>query len=769
MRVSSKKSLSNRLVPKYARGASWLTLHFSLVLSVSVLAKQLDAQERVYVAPDVNIFENKEDSYELVGSGDFIPYEEFSRYNFQNINEILRRTPGVYTREEGGFGLFPNISLRGVSTLRSAKVTVMEDGINIVPAPYSAPDAYYSPLAAKMSAIEVSKGSSQFRYGPHNTGGALNYITTPIDFGQRAFASVSYGSFNDKQTHAYGNYGLTGSFGSFAILGEMYYRENDGYKDFNGTVDSESYGDDNAGGLEQVAPMVKLLWQLPVSTPITLELKGAYNGLDYDEGYTGLRDNDFNADPNKRYVASQLDNMNSNAYTYYSKLHIDPNDNISNTTTFYYNQFARDWYKLSNVGATGDMDSLTKVIARGHVETDDYNVLRGLTAGEVQYKSNNRTYYAYGIMNTTDLKFAHDFSGQRIEHDLKIGYKYHYDKIDREQYKSTYSQAVGGALTGQGSVFDADRTQTSKGHVFFFEEAAKVDKLTFKLGSRLEILEGHYRKGGTGAVTNYDKEKTYAFVPGGGLVYDHNANLKFFGGVYKGFSLPSPSGAVDDGSPLQPEKSLAKEIGVTWADRQIAANATAFHTNFDDLLAIDNSNTGAGAHNVGKVISKGLELSASYYPENILPKGDISFWGNFTFTNATLDGDFTGSDSESMFFGGQDGSNVPYVPEYQLGFGADYTLDKFTFGMHATYHSQSHSTASESEGQMAGTTHDARVGQIDEAFLLNFNAGYAVNDNFEFSAGVKNATDLEYVATRHPGGPRSGAPLSAWVKGIARF
>ena len=48
---------------------------------------------------------------------------------------------------------FPNISLRGASSLRSAAVTMMEDGINIAPAP-SAPDAY-SPLAAKMHSIEI--------------------------------------------------------------------------------------------------------------------------------------------------------------------------------------------------------------------------------------------------------------------------------------------------------------------------------------------------------------------------------------------------------------------------------------------------------------------------------------------------------------------------------------------------------------------------------------------------------------------------------------
>ena len=67
----------------------------------------------------------------------------------------------------------------------------------------------------------------------------------------------TYGSYNDKATHAYANYAVTGGYGSLAVLGEMYYRENDGFKDFNSTVDAsgiyrKSYGDDDAGGLMQV-------------------------------------------------------------------------------------------------------------------------------------------------------------------------------------------------------------------------------------------------------------------------------------------------------------------------------------------------------------------------------------------------------------------------------------------------------------------------------------------------------------------------------------
>ena len=191
---------------------SWLAF-FSIITMIN----QAKTQEQTYTAPDVNIFVTPDQPFNLPGSGDFIPVDEIRKYNFDNINNILKNTPGVYSREEAGFGIFPNISLRGVNTLRSAAITMMEDEINIAPAPYSAPDAYYSPLAGKMHSIEVLKGTSQYRYGPHTTGGVINYQTTPVELGEKYYLRTSYGSFNDKVTHAYANYGLSGRFGALAI------------------------------------------------------------------------------------------------------------------------------------------------------------------------------------------------------------------------------------------------------------------------------------------------------------------------------------------------------------------------------------------------------------------------------------------------------------------------------------------------------------------------------------------------------------------------
>jgi Fe(3+) dicitrate transport protein len=735
-----------------------------------MIASSVKAQENVYVAPDVSIYESAEQPFELPGSGDYIPSEEFRKYNFENINEILKRTPGVYVREEGGFGLFPNISIRGVDSLRSGKINLLEDGINVAPAPYTEPAAYFSPIASKMHAIETISGMGAYRYGPHSTGGSLNYVTTPVTFGTNGYAKASYGSFSDKSTHGYYNYGLTGDFGSFAILGEMYYRENDGFRDFNKSPSgggtgrgsfATGYDSDDAGGLEQFSPMIKMLWQLP-SLPITFELKGNHVALDYNEGYAGLTTTDFNNDPYQRYVGSQLDSMNSNGYQYYAKMHVDFSANTQNTTTAYYNQFTRDWYKLDKVAGI----SMSKAVSKAYNGTAD-SVLKGELAGTLKYKSNNRAYYAYGLQNETNTKFSHSFSNilgagsSQMEHALRFGFKVHKDKSERDQYTDQYTQAVGGGLSGGTHAFNETRGSHTIGAAIYFEDRAKLGKLSINLGSRVEAMEQYHRKNSS----TKREEFTFAWAPGGSVSYDYNENLSYFVGVYKGFGMPGSSSST--GSNLNPEKSLQKELGVRYKDSDMQASLVGFHTNLDDMIVLANTNatTSGDPDNAGSVVSMGVELQGSYIPKNWVEKGDLELYAMATYTDATLDGDSTSTDDESAFYGGKDGAMMPYIPEYTLGLGANYSLNKWDFGVDSTYTPAMYATALNTASEMddAGAA-NAQHGKTDDHFIVNVSAAYQYNNSVSLSAGIKNALDIDYVASRHPTGARSGTPLAAWLR-----
>jgi outer membrane receptor protein involved in Fe transport len=124
-----------------------------------------------------------------------------------DINQLLKTVPGTYIREEDGYGLRPNIGIRGATSERSAKITLMEDGVLIAPAPYAAPEAYYFPTLARMQAVEMLKGAAQLRYGPQTTGGVVNLVSTPHPRTQEGRLQLVYGQ--DHQTDMLASYGGT--------------------------------------------------------------------------------------------------------------------------------------------------------------------------------------------------------------------------------------------------------------------------------------------------------------------------------------------------------------------------------------------------------------------------------------------------------------------------------------------------------------------------------------------------------------------------------
>ena len=118
--------------------------------------------------------------YRIPGSLSIVSKTEVLEFRDTDINKVISQVPGVYLQEEDGYGLRPNIGMRGSGLERSSKINMMEDGVLISPAPYSSPAAYYSPTAGRMESFEIRKGSSQVKYGPHSTGGAINYISASI-------------------------------------------------------------------------------------------------------------------------------------------------------------------------------------------------------------------------------------------------------------------------------------------------------------------------------------------------------------------------------------------------------------------------------------------------------------------------------------------------------------------------------------------------------------------------------------------------------------
>ena len=157
----------------------------------------------------LTILGRREEARRISGSAHRIDSEVLTDFEYDDIQRVLTKVPGVYVRDEDGFGLRPNIGLRGANSDRSSRVVLMEDTVLLSPAPYSAPAAYYTPLLTRMVGIEVFKGPASIRHGPYTVGGAINFQTAEVPAGHKGAADVAVGQFNYLKLH--GRYGWGGT------------------------------------------------------------------------------------------------------------------------------------------------------------------------------------------------------------------------------------------------------------------------------------------------------------------------------------------------------------------------------------------------------------------------------------------------------------------------------------------------------------------------------------------------------------------------------
>ena len=110
----------------------------------------------------------------------------------------------------------------------------------------------------------------------------------------------------------------------------------------------------------------------------------------------------------------------------------------------------------------------------------------------------------------------------------------------------------------------------------------------------------------------------------------------------KGFNVPGPSAARDganNGNPVDKETSIAKEIGARYNDPNWQYRV-GFHTDFKDLIVLDNSNSDSEPENAGNVVTKGIEFNGLSTSRRI---SILACWRsvllfNIYFYNANLDG-----------------------------------------------------------------------------------------------------------------------------------
>ncbi|MFW6077999.1 MAG: TonB-dependent receptor domain-containing protein, partial [Gemmatimonadota bacterium] len=522
---------------------------------------------------------------------------------YDDVHAILREVPGVNVQQEEGYGLRPNIGLRGTGVERSSKITLMEDGVLIAPAPYAAPSAYYFPVAGRMEAVEVRKGSSQIRYGPSTIGGALNMVSAGIPGSFSLDADAATGTDASRKLHVRAG----DTMGRLGWSFESYRLRTDGFKRLDGGGPTGFDVEDHVGKVRVGTGLDAPVYQ-------ELELKLGYYDQRSDETYLGLTAADFDATPFRRYAASQEDVMRADHRQVQLRHFLRHSSGVDLVTTAYRNTFARNWYKLGSVAGV----SIADVLDDPTDHAAELEVLRGGDSGDdaLVARANNREYDSRGIQSALGL----EYEGLGA-HELEIGVRYHEDEEDRFQHEDAYAMRAGEmVLTTAGAPgSQANRVSGAAAWSFYASDRLRIGDLTLTPGLRYESIdfvrtEYATSDGERAAPTGVRENAVSAWIPGLGASWSARPGVRLFAGVHRGFGPPGPGAD----SETRPESSVNWELGGRVARGGLVAQAAAFYSDYENILGAATLSSGTDGtgdlFNGGEVSVVGLELSAAHDP-----------------------------------------------------------------------------------------------------------------------------------------------------------
>ncbi|MCH7731900.1 MAG: TonB-dependent receptor [Candidatus Marinimicrobia bacterium] len=728
------------------------TIEREITVVLGVITENVEMRQTPIQFPMVTVVQKRtnligstENLYNIPGSVHLITHRELDRYSYGDIHRILRKVPGINIQEEDGFGLRPNIGMRGTGVERSRKISLMEDGILIAPAPYAAPSAYYFPTVGRMESIEVRKGSSQIKYGPNTNGGALNMISTSVPSELTVRGTIIAGAYNSFRTHVH----VGDSRKHFGWLLETYLHKTDGFKIL-----------DNGGntGFDKKDYIAK--FRVNTSTDVriyqSLELKIGMTDEISNETYLGLTDTDFSVNPYRRYLASQKDQMDAEHSQVQLRHFIRPARKLDITTTFYRNDFHRNWYKLDKVGG----EKIASILSDPFEKSTSFKLLtsENSDADEYQIKANNRTYFSQGVQ--TIINFSALFAG--AEHEIQFSIRYHEDEEDRFQHVDKYQMVNGKlVLTTKAEPGSKDnRIGSASGTSLFLQDKTSYAGLTITAGVRqenIQLVRTDYGKGDPDRIQDPELYKTdiIVLIPGIGIDYKLTDEVSLFSGVHKGFSPPGPG---KEGNEVKAEESINAEVGLRLKKNIFKMYGVVFFNQYEnmlgaDLRAIGGEGTG-DQFNAGEVDVYGLELTANYskWIGSIL----VPIYFSYTFTNSEFKNEF-----ESKFgpWGTVSiGDKIPYIPEQQFFTSIGVEAKKWSSNLSIKYTDAMRTTAGQGEMEPFEST--------DPYLVFDFVSEYKINNFSRIFVSVQNLTDETYIVARRPAGVRPGLPrtITAGIK-----
>ena len=723
----------------YEHFSQYLIILFLILASFNLIAQDSDESEYI---ESVTIIGSKEDLKNLAGSGAIISNEDLQKAMDTDIQKILSAVPGLYMRTEEGYGLRPNISIRGTAIERSGKITIMEDGVLVAPAPYTASSAYYFPTTGRIHAVEVLKGPSAVPLGPQSIGGAINLISTPIPKVASGKFIQEIGENGMTRTHTY--YGA--SQRNFGALVEIHEHASDGYDSI------ANVGGDT--GFDKSDLMIKANY---TSGNHLLTFKRVDLDETSNQSYVGLSQASFNADPRMRYGATAYDKMMNDgeqkSLTYEGSF-----SNFDVRFTSWQNDYHRDWFKVSdfnNDSEHGERDDINELISdANNGSANAQAILDGELAVEIEYKHNNRYY--------TNEGYQFNISTQIGIHALTIGYRDMEDSESRVQAHEYADQAADGSLSPLygyiGLNNSNNRLRESSATSYYLEDTMDFGKLAVTVGYRSEDYDQRHRRWSdragpnltmvrTGEADNRDTFATNDHTTSSfGATYDLNDHVILVAGFHQGMT---PMFGAD------PEEADNMELGLRYSEGSSNIEAFYFESDYSRLAAECTLVSGAACDadesavfSGGEADVSGLEFSGSWILEGNGVIYPISV--NYTSTDATF-----ANSSDSDYFGTvAAGDDLPYIPDSQSSIVVGFINDNGLSG-----NARLVNVGSSCSLAACGT-----YNKIEAHSYLDLSLRQALNEDMDVYLILENTLDSEDLISRAPSeGARSQKPRTMKV------
>ena len=604
-------------------GSIDLTLHPSSVAETVVVSSG-------------QLLENAEIVERTPGAVDIIDNKTLESSRVLSSSEALRKVSGLNVRDEEGFGLRPNIGIRGLNPTRSTKVLLLEDGIPLTYAPYGDNASYYHPPVDRFESIEIVKGSGQILYGPTTVGGVVNYITPAPPINASGFLTLMGGNRDYFNGHI--NYG--GTWKGTGLVFDYTRKQGElARQDQRSGLNDLNFKSVSAFGMKHA-----------------LILKGNYYGERSNITYSGLTEAEYRANPrqsifrNDFFDGDRFGGSITHAYI--------PNDQITLTTNFYGSIFYRDWWRQSS--NSGERPNRLNTTAGGDPDCRSMTDLH-TTCGN---QGRLRKYYVRGVESRVRANFA--FLG--VNNEADFGGRIHFETQDRQQQN-------GDTPTARSGVVVEDNERKNSAYSVFLQNRFLFSSWTITPGVRVEHIKFQRRNrlANSGAGVTGHTELTQV-VPGIGISYHPASRLTLFAGVHRGFAPPRTEDIINNATggivDLDSELSWNYEVGIrSLPARGFQLDATLFRMDYENQIVPASLAGGVGSAftNGGETLHQGVEVTGRLdtgtifsSPHNFYLRTAFTYLPTAKFTGTRLS-NVSGFGNVSV-----SGKRLPYAPEQLL-------------------------------------------------------------------------------------------------------